>query len=222
MTEIKFACPSCAQHIACDTGYCGMEISCPVCKAKMIVPQVPGVPSPPPATGTPPPPLPPPTSAADQKCPGCGAGVTPDAMICTQCGTNLQTGRRHQQDQPTRSKPGAKRSKPRKSPGGESPWYKTPHPYLLLLLGGFGALYYFGREDETMAMVFLGSRLFYGLCIHIATVVCAWRDEGTLWGVLCLLIPLVGIYYVFFRSENPTLQAFYGVNILLTLTSWLL
>lgn len=222
MSEIKFACPGCQQHIACDTGYSGMEISCPACKAKMIVPQLPGTPPPPPRLSigsTAPPPLPPPPSAEGRTCQSCGAGVEQDAMICTQCGTNLQTGQRIQQKPPTPSKPGAKRPKSRKAASGESPWYKTPYPYLLLLLGVFGALYYFGREDETMGMVFFGARLFYGFCVHIATVVCAWRDEGTLWGVLCLLIPLVGIYYVFFRSENPTLQAFYGVNILMTIAT---
>ncbi|HXT40975.1 MAG TPA: hypothetical protein VN887_13270 [Candidatus Angelobacter sp.] len=38
MNEIKFACPHCQQHIACDEGYCGHQIACPACAGGMIVP----------------------------------------------------------------------------------------------------------------------------------------------------------------------------------------
>jgi hypothetical protein len=38
MNEIKFACPHCNQHIACDENYGGCQISCPACQNEMIVP----------------------------------------------------------------------------------------------------------------------------------------------------------------------------------------
>jgi len=40
MNEIKFACPHCHQHIACDEGYCGYQIACPACEGAMIVPKL--------------------------------------------------------------------------------------------------------------------------------------------------------------------------------------
>jgi hypothetical protein len=40
MIEIKFACPHCGQHIACDRDYAGMSILCPVCSQPMEVPRL--------------------------------------------------------------------------------------------------------------------------------------------------------------------------------------
>lgn len=48
MSEFKFPCPQCRQHIQCDTAYAGAQIHCPECKQAIIVP--PGEP----ATGAPP------------------------------------------------------------------------------------------------------------------------------------------------------------------------
>ena len=41
MTEFKFFCPQCGQHIQCDTGYSGTQINCPICKQSIVVPQAP-------------------------------------------------------------------------------------------------------------------------------------------------------------------------------------
>ena len=38
MSEIKFACPHCQQHIACDPGFAEMCIVCPTCGKPMVVP----------------------------------------------------------------------------------------------------------------------------------------------------------------------------------------
>ena len=38
MSEIKFACPHCAQHVACDSEYADMCIVCPGCGKPMLVP----------------------------------------------------------------------------------------------------------------------------------------------------------------------------------------
>jgi hypothetical protein len=40
MSEIKFACPQCGQHIACDAGYADMCIACPACHQPMEVPRL--------------------------------------------------------------------------------------------------------------------------------------------------------------------------------------
>ena len=41
MSEFKFACPVCGQHITADSGNSGGQISCPTCFQKIIVPQAP-------------------------------------------------------------------------------------------------------------------------------------------------------------------------------------
>ena len=38
MSEIKFACPHCQQHIACDGDYADLRIVCPSCGKPMVVP----------------------------------------------------------------------------------------------------------------------------------------------------------------------------------------
>lgn len=38
MSEIKFACPHCAQHVVCDSDYADMCIVCPGCGKPMLVP----------------------------------------------------------------------------------------------------------------------------------------------------------------------------------------
>ncbi len=40
MTEFKFSCPQCGQHIHCDTSYSGTQINCPICQQAILVPQV--------------------------------------------------------------------------------------------------------------------------------------------------------------------------------------
>jgi len=39
MSEFKFACPVCGQHITCDSGSSGTQMACPTCFRKLVVPQ---------------------------------------------------------------------------------------------------------------------------------------------------------------------------------------
>jgi DNA-directed RNA polymerase subunit RPC12/RpoP len=41
MSEFKFNCPQCKQHIACDTTYVGSQINCPACRQAIMVPPLP-------------------------------------------------------------------------------------------------------------------------------------------------------------------------------------
>jgi hypothetical protein len=38
MSDLKFSCPSCAQHIQCDESYAGERIPCPSCASVVRVP----------------------------------------------------------------------------------------------------------------------------------------------------------------------------------------
>jgi hypothetical protein len=39
MSDVRFACPFCSQHIACDTSYSGAPIDCPSCGCRINVPK---------------------------------------------------------------------------------------------------------------------------------------------------------------------------------------
>ncbi len=41
MSEFKFACPVCGQHINCDSSGSGSQMDCPTCFRKLVVPQAP-------------------------------------------------------------------------------------------------------------------------------------------------------------------------------------
>lgn len=41
MSEFKFACPVCGQHITCDSAISGSQMECPTCYRKLVVPQAP-------------------------------------------------------------------------------------------------------------------------------------------------------------------------------------
>lgn len=41
MSEFKFACPVCGQHITCDSAKSGTQLDCPTCYKKLIVPHAP-------------------------------------------------------------------------------------------------------------------------------------------------------------------------------------
>ena len=42
MSEYKFACPHCEQHLQCDEQLSGREIQCPNCHHLLHIPPVPG------------------------------------------------------------------------------------------------------------------------------------------------------------------------------------
>jgi DNA-directed RNA polymerase subunit RPC12/RpoP len=41
MSEFKYACPVCGQHIKCDSSQSGTQMQCPTCFQKIVVPQAP-------------------------------------------------------------------------------------------------------------------------------------------------------------------------------------
>lgn len=41
MSEFKFACPACGQHITCDSAKSGAQLACPTCFQKLVVPHAP-------------------------------------------------------------------------------------------------------------------------------------------------------------------------------------
>jgi DNA-directed RNA polymerase subunit RPC12/RpoP len=44
MSEYKYACPVCSQHIQCDSSLAGTAMKCPTCFQMIIAPQAPATP----------------------------------------------------------------------------------------------------------------------------------------------------------------------------------
>jgi hypothetical protein len=217
MADIKFACPTCQQHIQAESGYAGVQIVCPACHASLIVP---GTPAPPalvavsapayaagPAVPAAPSVTAAPRSAAGSACPSCKGPLPRGAVLCTRCGYNLATGQRTVAGRPAPlGKPGA--------PQWEVPWYKTAYPYIGALLVVLSVLYFFGKENEGMKMAFVGVAALYYIAVQILVLIAAFK-ESVATGFLTLCVPFYGVYFVWKVCENQTLQLLYTVAILL-------
>jgi hypothetical protein len=202
MSDLKFACPHCQQHIQCESGYAGMQIACPACANSLVVPgQAPApVPVPVPARI---PGLPPTPTAAN--CPNCHAPLSRGAAVCLKCGYNLVTGQRSQ----SRTGVGAGRPAAAASEG----WATNPSVWAGILIGVFGLLYVFARTSPVGAMVFVGLALLFYLGISITVLVFAFKESaGT--GFMTLCIPFYALYFVYGLNDNPMLKALYSVALL--------
>ena len=203
MSELKFSCPHCQQHIQCDPGYAGMEIACPACNNQMLVPGQVAQPAP--------------AVAAGVACPGCGTILAPDAMLCTQCGYHLGTGQRLQPPMVSTPRPGpgayaAAAAAARKKPPAEG-WAKNPNVVAGIALAVFVVLWILGRTDPKLAMVYLGVQAIYSLVVWIMVLVAAF-GESTGTGFMTLCIPCYILYFVYGQSESPLLKGLFSVSIL--------
>lgn len=224
MSDIKFACPTCQQHIQCEPAYAGMQIACPACQSQMIVPGSPApamasAPAMAPSPGlrmssaAPPPPLPPqPQAPAEtgRTCPSCGNPVAPAALMCIKCGTNLRTG----QKMAAPGRPGAIR------PVGEPvPWYKNANVYCGIVLGIYVVLYGFAWLSPMGNLAYLGFWLLFTLGAAIYTLVAAFQ-EGVGTGFLTLCVPFYVFYFVYAKCDNKLVKAMYSLAILGRLGIW--
>lgn len=86
VADPKFACPYCGKLYRWKPEMAGRSAKC-ACGAKLVVPaEAPksvAVPVAPPAP-----------VASQSTCPGCGAALSPGAVLCVNCGFNLKTGKK--------------------------------------------------------------------------------------------------------------------------------
>lgn len=204
MPENKFSCPHCEQHIQADSGYAGLQMACPACQGRFVVPGIPlAAPTPPP------PPQPPPApasvrlaSATSTSCPSCGNALARGAVLCTACGYNLSTGVRTVAGRP--AAPGKSYAAQTKTK-----WYRTPYPYVGLVLVTLGLLYLLGSNDRTMMVAFVGLAELYQGVVGIIVLVAAFQDGlGTGFATLC--IPFYSVYFVFVIKDSNTLRVLYA------------
>jgi len=212
MSDIKFACPHCQQHIQCEPGYAGMQINCPACGGNMLVPgQAPVRAAAPAATARPAPvatpPVPALAHAAGNVCPGCANPLPRGAVVCTKCGFNLATGR------PAGTQTVGARGKAAKSDS----WVGNPNIWLGIVILIFAGLFLFGRSSDTGMIVYLLCAALYVIAVNIWVLIAAFKDSvGT--GFLTLCIPVYGVYFVFSKSENPMLKTLYTAALALGLS----
>jgi hypothetical protein len=129
------------------------------------------------------------------------------AVICTQCGYNLATKQRVVAGRVVA--PG----KPVVHSDDPEPWYKTPFPYVLVLLAFFGILFFLGKNNPPMMALLLITLWVYAFVMHILVTIAAFRESvGT--GFLTLCFPIYGLYFVFSVSENQWLKTFYPIGYL--------
>ena len=70
--DIKCPNPECSKVLSVPDGMRGQTAKCPDCNADVPVPDEPGEPG--------------------RECPECGSSLAQEAVICVECGYNLQTG----------------------------------------------------------------------------------------------------------------------------------
>jgi hypothetical protein len=224
MSDIKFSCPHCQQHIQADTGYAGLQINCPACNGGLIVPGNPAAPAPQALIVRTPASVPAPTqatapasppaiqrpAATGSGCPSCGTALPRGAVLCIHCGYNLVTGQRTVAGRP------AALGKPADA-HAESPWYKTAYPYVGAVIALLVLLFFLGRQNPVMMQVLVGVAAFYSVTVHIIVVVAAFKESvGT--GFLTLCIPFYALYFVFKVCENDTLKVLYCFAMIINLS----
>lgn len=88
MSEFKFNCPTCGQHLAATMASVGQEIQCPTCQGKLVIPAPPGG-----FTGSGeqlrPPGL---RIAGGDKSESSGSSGAPSHSFCPNCGKSLAAG----------------------------------------------------------------------------------------------------------------------------------
>lgn len=211
MSDIKFACPQCQQHIQCEPGYGGMEIACPTCTTRIIVPKIARGPAiaPAPAVAPPPPaPAPAPSrssapAAVGVACASCGNPMPRGAVLCTNCGYNTVTRQRT-----GAGRPGARRGAIAAAPAGPVPLYKNPNLYVGIVLAIFVAMFAVTWFIRPFLLVYFAILLLYSMIIGIAVLIAAFKDDvGT--GFMTLCVPFYVVYFLRAKCESKLLKALY-------------
>lgn len=151
-------------------------------------------------------------------CANCGAFMSPDAVLCTTCGFNTQTGKVLNSAilAPAAAAAPAK-ARPARSGAGfdfgglmKQPWLFSVVPSVLIL--GF---YLVARGDEELKNAFVMLTGVYQLVVGLWLLVAAFGTSvGT--GFLCLCVPLYAVYFVFSVNGNSVLKHAFLASLLAT------
>jgi hypothetical protein len=139
-------------------------------------------------------------------CPGCNQPLPNDAVICMQCGYNLQTGQRLAVEQVTAKKPGA-------LSGSDATGLLTnPVAISLALLAGFGVFAALSWGDPNLTVGYIIANALFSLAVGILVLIAAFR-ESIGQGFLTLCVPCYALYFVYGVCDSKWIRALFGVSI---------
>ncbi|MHC5115428.1 MAG: hypothetical protein ACYTGP_13495 [Planctomycetota bacterium] len=146
--------------------------------------------------------VPAPAGFGQETCPGCGGALAADAVVCTSCGYNKQTGTSLQVTE----------EKPKRDFSGLTSRFglvATPPGLALLILGleavCIGLGFMSGAVGGVAVLGFFALALVVGVTHTVILLVEAFR-AGILHGILTLFIPFYGLYVIFGLSDNRYLK----------------
>jgi hypothetical protein len=131
-----------------------------------------------------------------------------DAIICTACGFNLRTGKKIQPQV-------MNVAVPKRASSGLGMGNIIAIAVFIVLAVLFGLAF----TSDSMAGIFRISAAVFVIIVHIMAVVSAFQDSaGT--GFLTLFCAPYAIYYVYAKSDNPTLKVLYSIALLMRLAAF--
>lgn len=129
---------------------------------------------------------------ASTACRNCGAAMPADAVICTACGVNMQSG-------------AAIATQVEKSEGASTDWLRQPMTFGLGTLAFFAATFSLAFVRTEAAAVLFLSVLALSVGVMVHSIVLSFK-MSVVQGLLVLLVPGYIIWFVFGVSENAHLK----------------
>jgi hypothetical protein len=151
-----------------------------------------------------------PAAEVERTCPACSAPLAPNAVFCTGCGYNLQTGQRVG----TQALKATKTHKPRSSSSvNVSGIFANPLVLGGVVMGIVLVLFLIARSGNELSFVYLGPVGIFSFVVGILVLISAFK-ESVLTGILCLCVPFYALYFVLAKLESTHLKVAFGTAIL--------
>lgn len=146
-------------------------------------------------------------AAHGKRCPGCGSAMASDAVICTFCGYNMQTGHRLTVEKVAAKEPGAL------SAGNAAGLLANPMIIALAILTGFGIFASTAWGNATPTMAYIAINSLFALGVAVTVLICAFR-EGVGQGLLTLCVPFYVLYFVYAVCDSVWIRWLFTASIL--------
>lgn len=142
-------------------------------------------------------------------CPGCGAGLASDAVICMSCGYNFATGS-SVETEIEQAKADGRAERPRVTlPQG----MLGPVTITLAIIVALGIFYTIALANDGVSLAYVVVSIFFHLIMTVAVLVYAFR-ESALHGVLSLMVPCYILFFAIALLESRTVKVLYFVSII--------
>jgi hypothetical protein len=155
----------------------------------------------------PPPPMPEVAATGSPTCPNCGNEVSPRAIMCIKCGTNLKTGQKM-------TGPGGRPvARPASMARGPVVWYKNPEAYAAIAFGILLLSYGSAWLSPLGVLAYVAIAVLLWIAGIIIVLIAAFKESvGT--GFLTLCVPLYVLYFVYGQCESKFVKSMWSLSIL--------